>query len=366
MIPFLDLKSYNDQYRSEFERAFQQFLESGRYILDDQVKSFEHDFANYCGTEYCIGTANGLDALILIFKGYIELGKINKGDEIIVPANTYIASIISIIHAGLTPVLVEPDPNTFNLAPLEIESAVNSKTRAILAIHLYGQLADMMAIKTVAANHGLLIIEDAAQAHGAMDDNGKFAGNLGDAAAFSFYPSKNLGALGDAGCVTTNDSELADLVAKLRNYGASSKYVNDHVGFNSRLDEIQALFLNIKLKHLDDDNDKRRKIARIYLNGVINEKIKLPYYSNSNDHVFHQFVVLVDDRKNFIEYLSVNKVGSLIHYPIAPHHQDALKEYSQLSLPITENIHNCIVSIPLNPILTIDQVESIVELLNAY
>ncbi|VAV83081.1 Aminotransferase, partial [hydrothermal vent metagenome] len=347
-------------------KAFNELLVSGRYILGDGVKTFETNFASYCGTKYCIGVGNGLDALVLIFRAYIESGKLKKGDEVIVPANTYIASILAIVHAGLTPVFVEPEEETFNISSEKIRKAITSKTKAFLVVHLYGQLADMKAIVSLAKQHNVLVIEDAAQAHGSVNSDAKRAGNLGDAAGFSFYPSKNLGALGDGGAVTTNDEELANLICKLRNYGTSSKYVNDYIGFNSRLDEIQALFLNIKLKKLDDDNAKRVQIAQQYLSQIVSNKIKLPYFSNQKDHVFHQFVVNVENRDAFIGYLKNNEVETLIHYPIAPHKQKALLKYAYLKLPITEQIHNTVVSIPISPIMTDVQVNKVIQLLNTY
>lgn len=366
MIKFLDLEKYNARFKSEFETEFRRFLDSGDYILGDQLMTFEKNFGSFCGSRYCLGTGNGLDALILIFKAYIELGRLEKGDEVIVPANTFIASIIAIIHAGLKPVLVEPDLQTFNISPKEIEKSLSENTRAILAVHLYGQLADINVIREIATTRNLLVIEDAAQAHGAKNKSGKMAGNLADAAAFSFYPAKNLGALGDAGAVTTNDEDLAAMIEKLRNYGTSSKYVNDFIGYNSRMDEIQAMFLNIKLNHLDSDNVRRREIASHYLNSISNEAIKLPYYSGNEDHVFHQFVLLVDERERFIDYLSKYDIGTLIHYPIAPHQQKALSDFKSVHLPITDKIHNSIVSIPLNPMLTNNELNIVVERLNAY
>jgi dTDP-4-amino-4,6-dideoxygalactose transaminase len=366
MIQFLDLQTINARFESEFKHSFDELLTSGRYILGDGVKTFETNFASYCGTKYCIGVGNGLEALVLIFRAYIESGKLKKGDEVIVPANTYIASILAIIHAGLTPVFVEPEFDTFNISPVKIKESITSKTKAILVVHLYGQLADMDAIEKIAKQHNVLVIEDAAQAHGAVYSNGKCAGNLGDAAGFSFYPSKNLGALGDGGAVTTNKEELANVIYKLRNYGTSSKYVNDYIGFNSRLDEIQALFLIIKLKKLDEDNDKRVQISKQYLSQIVSNKIKLPYFSNKQDHVFHQFVVSVDDREAFVDYLKNNQVETLIHYPIAPHKQKALSKYKYLELAITEHIHNTVVSIPISPIMTDVQVNKVIQLLNTY
>jgi dTDP-4-amino-4,6-dideoxygalactose transaminase len=366
MIQFLDLQTINARFESEFKDSFDKFLTSGRYILGDGVNTFETNFANYCCTKYCISVGNGLDALVLIFRAYLELGKLKKGDEVIVPANTYIASILAIIHAGLIPVFVEPELETYNISPKKVKESISSKTKGILAVHLYGQLTNMNAILGLAERYNLLVIEDAAQAHGAIYKDGNRAGNLGDAAGFSFYPSKNLGALGDGGAVTTNDEELANVICKLRNYGTSSKYVNDYIGFNSRLDEIQALFLNIKLRKLDNDNAKRVLVAKQYLSQIISNKIKLPYFSNQQDHVFHQFVVRVDDREAFVDYLKNNQVETIIHYPIAPHKQKALAKYKYLKLPITEQIHNTVVSIPISPIMTDVQVNKVVQLLNTY
>jgi len=366
MIQFLDLQAINSRFERDFKNSFNELLVSGRYILGDGVNTFETNFGNYCGTKYCIGVGNGLDALILIFKAYIEIGKLKKGDEVIVPANTYIASILAIIHAGLTPVFVEPELDTYNISSEKIREAITSQTKVILAVHLYGQLADMKAIVSLAKQHNILVVEDAAQAHGAVYSDGKRAGNLGDAAGFSFYPSKNLGALGDGGAVTTNDEELANIIYKLRNYGTSSKYVNDYIGFNSRLDEIQALFLNIKLRKLDEDNAKRVQIAKQYLSQIVSNKIKLPYFSNQQDHVFHQFVVSVEDREAFVDYLKNNQVETLIHYPISPHKQKALSKYRYLKLPITEHIHNTVVSIPISPIMIDVQVNNVIQFLNAY
>ena len=366
MIKFLDLHKINVRFRDEFASQFNNFLDSGTYILGDSVSNFERDFANYCGTKYCIGTANGLDALTLIFKSYIELGKLHLGDEVMVPANTYVASILSIINAGLKPIFIEPDNKTFNISVLEIEKQVTPNSKAILAVHLYGQLADMDEIQQIAKTHNLLIIEDAAQAHGAENNVGKKAGNLSDAAAFSFYPTKNLGALGDAGAVTTNDKALEQCLRLMRNYGSSTKYISDIVGFNSRLDELQAAFLKIKLKCLDADNNTRRQIAKRYLAEIKNDKIKLPFYNGSKNHVFYVFVVRVAKREHFMDYLQANKVGCLIHYPITPHHQKALTEYRNSKLPITEHIHKTVLSIPISPIMSRTEVDTVINVLNNY
>ena len=366
MIKFLDLHKINQTYEGRFKERFNQFLKSGHYILGSEVADFETNFAFFCKTKHCVGVANGLDALTLIFKAYIQLGKLKEGDSVLVPANTYIASVLSIINAGLKPVFIEPDSETFNLSPTLISSALSSEVKAVLVVHLYGQLADMVAINIIANQHHLLVIEDAAQGHGAVNSSGNKAGNLGDAAAFSFYPSKNLGALGDAGAITTNDSELADLIKRLRNYGSPKKYVNSIVGFNSRLGELQAAFLSLKLPNLDADNEKRRSIAKRYLKGITNSKIKLPFHSGANDHVFHLFVVLVEDRQLFMTYMKDNGIETMIHYPIPPHQQDALKSYANLSLPITEKIHQQLVSIPMSPVLTDEEVNTVIKFINTY
>ena len=367
MIKFLDLNKVNAKYEDAFLSQFQAFLKSGYYIKGAEVKQFETNFANYCGTKHCIGVANGLDALTLIFKGYIELGRLNVGDEVLIPANTYIATILSVINSGLKPVFIEPDDKTFNISPSEILKHIKPSVKAIMVVHLYGQLASMAEINTIAKENNLLVIEDAAQAHGAVSiSEEKKAGNLSDAAGFSFYPTKNLGALGDAGAVTTNDDELAACIKLLHNYGSSKKYVNEKIGINSRLDEIQASFLNVKLKDLDADNEKRRDISKLYLEGINNPKISLPLYDGSHNHVFHVFVIRVEDRPHFINYLEQKEIGYLIHYPIAPHHQEALISYKSLSLPITEKIHGTVVSIPMSPVLTNDEIETIINALNLY
>ncbi|MEH6538126.1 MAG: DegT/DnrJ/EryC1/StrS family aminotransferase [Psychroserpens sp.] len=367
MIKFLDLNKINARFEDEFSSQFKTFLNSGYYIKGAEVERFEQNFAKYCGTKHCIGVANGLDALFLIFKAYIELGKLKPGDEVLVPANTYIATMLSIINSGLKPVFVEPNEDTFNISPSEIEKHLTSKTKAILVVHLYGQLADMLAINTIAKKHNLLVIEDAAQAHGAtLSSEEKKAGNLSDAAGFSFYPTKNLGALGDAGAVTTNDDELAACIKILHNYGSSKKYSNEKIGINSRLDELQAVFLNIKLNVLDSDNAIRKGIAKRYLSEIDNPKIKLPFYDFTDNHVFHVFVIRVADRAHFISYLEKNGIGYLIHYPVAPHHQKALLPYKSLYLPITEAIHDTVVSIPLSPVMTNDEIETIINALNLY
>lgn len=366
MIKFLDLKGINARYKKEFKEAFDVFLESGNYVLGQGVLDFEDSFSKYCNTKYCVGVSNGLDALILIFKAYIQLGKLKKGDEIIVPANTYIASILSILEVDLKPVFVEPNIHTFNCEASEIEKHVTNKTKAILIVHLYGQLAKTKPIKQLAKNNGLLLIEDAAQAQGAVSVDNDNAGNIGNAAGFSFYPTKNLGALGEAGAVTTNDQALARVVKELRNYGTSGKYNNVRIGINNRIDELQALFLKVKLKGLNEDNRSRKNIAKRYLSEINNKKIKLPYYDGSNNHVFHQFIILVECREQFINYLLEHGVQTAIHYPTPPHKQKALAAFSELSLPITEQIHKTCVSVPINPVLTDLEVSKIIKAINNF
>ena len=366
MIPFLDLHSINARFETAFKENFQQFLDSGYYILGNQVRAFEEAYASYCGTKYCIGVANGLDALRLILEGYKLLGKLKENDEILVASNTYIATIIAIKQAGLTPVLVEGEEHYYNFSMEELANAITPKTKAIMPVHLYGQLAPMEAITVIAQKHKLLVIEDAAQAHGAMNNQGSKAGNLGDAAGFSFYPSKNLGALGDGGAVTTNDARLAEAIKKLRNYGTSSKYVNEVLGVNSRLDEIQAALLLQKLPLLDQDNERRREIARKYLSKISNPKITLPFYNNSKNHVFHLFVIRVQNRTHFMEYLKEHNIGHLIHYPIPPHKQEALPEYNHLHFPETECIHEEVISIPMSPVMTDEQVDTVINIINNY
>tara|TARA_R110002049_G_scaffold2814_3_gene22783 strand:+ start:888 stop:1991 length:1104 start_codon:yes stop_codon:yes gene_type:complete len=367
MIKFLDLKSINQRYENDLENTFRNFLNKGQYILGQQVLEFEKSFASYCGTNYCVGVSNGLDGLTLIFKAYLVLGKLKKGDHVIVAANTYIASILAILNAGLKPILVEPKGDSFNIDPEEIAKHLSDKTKAILVVHLYGQLCEMTSIMELSNQQDLLIIEDAAQAHGAFDSQlHKKAGNLANAAAFSFYPTKNLGALGDAGAVTTNNKPLADIISKLRNYGRASKYKNNMLGVNNRLDEIQAAFLNIKLPHLDHENEKRRIIARRYLDEIKNKKIVLPNWNGTENHVFHVFVVRTENRKELQDYLLKNGIETLIFYPLAPHKQEALKEWNNLSFPVTEKIHDEVISIPMSPFITDCEVDKIVKILNKY
>jgi dTDP-4-amino-4,6-dideoxygalactose transaminase len=372
MMPFLDLKKVNEPYETAFQEKLKAVLASGWYILGNEVKEFEASFANYCGTAYCIGTGNGLDALVLIFKGYIQLGKLEKGDEVIVSANTYIASILAILQADLVPIFVESKLETYNINPDLISEKITAKTKALLVVHLYGQLAEMDQINEIVVANGLLVIEDAAQAHGAemdfgLNSLGKVkAGNLSNAAAFSFYPGKNLGCLGDGGAVTTNDSELSKVIFSMRNYGSEAKYYNDYIGVNSRLDELQAAFLNVKLPFLDADNERRRAIAKRYLAEIKNEKIILPDWDFSNKHVFHLFVIRTKNRMDLQDYLSKNGIQTVIHYPVPPHNQKALTALNHLSFPITQKIHDTVLSLPMSTVLTIDEVGFIIEILNKY
>lgn len=365
MIHFLDLKKMNQAYEQQFEQKLKQFLALGWYVLGSETEKFEKDFANYCGTRYAIGVANGLDALILILKGYIQLGKLKKGDEVLVPANTYIASILAILQAELVPVLVEPDLNTYNIDSRKIVVKLTSRSKAILAVHLYGQLSDMPALEKICQENNLLLIEDSAQAQGASLEN-KRAGNFGDAAGFSFYPSKNLGALGDAGTVTTNDKDLAEVIISLRNYGSEKKYHNQYIGINSRLDELQAAFLNVKLPTLDRDNEIRRTIAKRYLSEIKNPLITLPTWDGSEMHIFHLFVIRTKNRDKLQSYLLENEIQTMIHYPIPPHKQRALLEWNDLSFPITEQIHEEILSLPMSPVLTNDEVSQVIEAVNKW
>jgi dTDP-4-amino-4,6-dideoxygalactose transaminase len=365
VISFLDLKIVNAKYRDELVQAATDVIDSGWYIQGEQVKTFEKEFADYCGAKYCIGVANGLDALILIFRAYKELGRLKEGDEVIVPANTYIASILAITENRLKPVLVEPDEQTYNLDPKLIEQAITPKTKAILAVHLYGQLANMLEINKIARKNNLLVIEDSAQAHGASY-NGIKAGNWGDASGFSFYPGKNLGALGDGGAVTTNDDELAQTIRAIGNYGSHKKYENLYQGTNSRLDEMQAAMLRVKLRYLDDEVEKRREIAKYYLENIKNEKIVLSTVGNQDNHVWHLFVIRTENRDELQTYLLDNGIQTLIHYPLPPHKQEAYKEWNDESLPISEQIHTEVLSLPISGVQSLEDTQIIVKHLNDY
>jgi dTDP-4-amino-4,6-dideoxygalactose transaminase len=365
MIKFLDLHAINQLHREEFIDAFTRVLDSGWFLMGEELKQFEQDFATYCGVKEAIGVANGLDALSLIIQAYKELGVFKDGDEVLVPSNTYIASILSVSANNLKPVLVEPDLATYNIDPKLIEEKITAKTKAILTVHLYGQLADMPAINALAQKYNLKVIEDAAQAHGAALE-GKKAGNWGDATGFSFYPGKNLGALADAGAVTTNDLELAKVIRALLNYGSHEKYKNLYKGVNSRLDEINAALLSIKLKYLDEETSLRRRIANRFLNEISNPKVILPLVKTPEAHVWHLFVVRCEERAELQEYLSANDIQTLIHYPIPPHKQEAYAEWSDLSFPLSEKIHREVLSLPMSQVLGEMEVDKIIETINAF
>lgn len=361
MIKFLDLHKINDRYRTEIDESIKRVLDSGWYILGKEDEAFEKSFAQYCGVKHAIGVANGLDALKLIINAY----GFEQGDEIIVPANTYIASALAINENGCTPVLVEPDEDTYNINLDFVEEKITSKTKAIMVVHLYGQSVDMEKIWSLAKKYNLKVIEDAAQAHGAKYKE-KRVGNLADAAAFSFYPGKNLGCLGDGGAVTTNDDELAKKIRALRNYGSIQKYSHMVKGFNSRLDEIQAAVLDVKLKYLDQDNLKRRKIAQYYLENIKNLLVKLPKVKNDESHVWHIFAIRVENREKFQKYLRGENIETIVHYPQSIHKHQAYCELSHLSLPVSEKIQNEVVSLPISPVMSESEAEYIVKIVNNY
>lgn len=366
MIKFLDLQKINLAHQQEIEENILRVFRSGWYLLGDEVKTFEENLANYIGCKHAIGVANGLDALRLILRAYIEMGLMQKGDEIIVPANTYIASILAISENGLVPVLVEPDIANYNIDLTKIEEKITSKTKGILIVHLYGRVVYSDELKHLADKYDLKIIEDNAQAIGA-ERNGIKTGNLGDAAGFSFYPGKNLGAIGDAGAVTTNDELLAKTIRTLGNYGSNQKYVNVYQGLNSRLDEIQAAVLNVKLKYIDEENEKRKQIAQQYLLGIKNSKLILPEMpNNQKQHVWHLFVVRTTERERFQKYLMENGIQTLIHYPIPPHHQEAYKELNQYSFPISEQIHREVLSLPMSPYVEKEELEKLLKIINSW
>lgn len=364
-IPFLNLAAVNRPFLNEINDQINGVFSSGNYMLGNCVSKFENDFAQYCGTTYCIGVANGLDALILIMEGYKLLGFLHEGDEVIVPSNTYIASIIAVSRARLTPVPVEPDRFSYNLDPQNIEQKITPKTKAILAVHLYGQCADMDPIHEIAKKYNLLVIEDAAQGHGATYADKK-AGNLGHAAGFSFYPTKNLGAFGDAGAITTNNEILADTIKTLRNYGSKEKYHCLYKGYNSRLDEMQAAILGVKLKYLDEEIGKRKVLSALYKSLLGNTELVLPREKDYGRHSWHLFVVQSNRRDSLQKYLLEKGVETVIHYPYPPHRQLAYKEWSELSFPITESISEKILSLPLNTSLNKDDIRQISETISSF
>lgn len=368
MIKFLDLQQYNLLHGREIEEKLLGVFRSGWYLQGKETEAFEAQLAHYTGTAHAIGTANGLDALRLIFKAYIELYVMQPGDEVIVPANTFIASVLAITDNGLKPVFAEPDADTFNLDFSRLNEYLSPRTKAIMTVHLYGRIAFDERLHAFAEEHKLKVIEDNAQAIGA-EWNGKKTGSLGHAAAYSFYPAKNLGALGDGGAVTTDDTELAAMVRTLGNYGSGAKYIHNYKGLNSRLDELQAAVLCIKLKYLDEENKRRKAIAAFYLNNISNPLIALPHIEdapNNTAHVWHLFVIRTPERDRLQKYLKDNGVETLIHYPVPPHRQEAYKEYAHLSLPITEAMHREVLSLPISPVLTDEETATIVKLINEF
>ncbi|WP_270697647.1 DegT/DnrJ/EryC1/StrS family aminotransferase [Aeromonas sp. QDB39] len=365
MINFLDLKSINKQYQQDLKDACARVIDSGWYIMGNELNQFETEFATYCGTKHVIGVANGLDALILTLRAWRELGKLQAGDEVIVQANTYIASVLAITENDLVPVLVEPSPVTYNLDPAIVAAAITSKTKAILPVHLYGQLSPMPEIMAIAKQHNLLVLEDCAQAHGA-EINGQRAGNWGDAAGFSFYPGKNLGALGDAGAITTNDDQLAQTLKALRNYGSHKKYENLYQGVNSRLDEIQAAMLRVKLPYLEAETIRRQQIAQVYRSGITNPLVTLPNVIDELAHVWHLFVVRCEKREALQACLAEQGIQTLIHYPVAPHKQQAYSQWNTISLPLTEEIHQQVLSLPLDPTMSEAAVAHVIAAVNGF
>lgn len=365
MIKFLDLQAINGQYQKELKEACARVIDSGWYIMGNELEAFEHEFAEYCGSKYCIGVANGLDALLLTLRAWKELGMLKCGDEIIVPSNTYIASILAISENDLTPILVEPDINTFNLTAEGINAAITERTKVILPVHLYGQISPMKEIMQLAKKHNLLVLEDCAQSHNAMIDR-RSAGSWGDAGAFSFYPGKNLGALGDAGAIITDNKELFEVLCALRNYGSHEKYKNKFKGMNSRLDEIQAAMLRVKLAYLDRETEARQTVAKQYLDRINNPLIELPEVINAEEHVWHLFVIKTKYREKLQHYLSDNNIHTLIHYPIPPHKQDAYPELRHLELPVTEEIHSQVLSLPISPISSKSDINKVIEVINSF
>lgn len=365
MIKFLDLEKVTASHGDEINEAVSRVVNSGWYLQGKENEKFEKDFADYIGTKYCVGCANGLDALIWIFRAYIELGVMKPGDEVIVPANTYIASILAISENGLVPVLVEPDMNTYQIDPERIEEAITPRTKAILIVHLYGQCAYTEKIGEICRKYNLKLIEDNAQAHGCKY-KGVRTGSIGDAAGHSFYPGKNLGALGDGGAVTTNDEELAKVIRAVANYGSTRKYVFKYIGRNSRLDEIQAAVLDVKLKHLDEDNVKRKEVAKKYIAGITNPAIILPEVEDFDAHAFHIFPIRTKKRDELHDYLEENGIQTIIHYPIPPHKQECYKEWNDRSYPLTEQIAREEISLPMSPVMTDEEINEVIRLINSW
>ncbi|MDB4056855.1 DegT/DnrJ/EryC1/StrS family aminotransferase [Candidatus Thioglobus sp.] len=367
MIQFLNLKKINLQYKDEILLAIKKVVDSGWYIQGNECLEFEKEFSSYCGVNDCIGVANGLDALTIILRAYKELGLLQEGDEVLVPANTYIASVLAISENNLIPVLVEPDITTYNIDIKKIENKITVKTRAIMVVHLYGCAVSMKSILILAKKYNLKVIEDCAQAHGAIDETtNKRVGGIGDAAGFSFYPGKILGALGDGGAITTNDKDLSEVVRAITNYGSNKKYENLYKGLNSRLDELQASILRVKLKYLDNEINKRREVASYYLKNIKNSDIILPELIDDMSHVWHLFVIRVKNRNDLQKYLLKHNIQTLIHYPIPLHKQYAFMEMKDCKLEVSERIHNEVLSLPLSPVMTTQEVSFIVDKLNSY
>ncbi|MDE6265386.1 MAG: DegT/DnrJ/EryC1/StrS family aminotransferase [Paramuribaculum sp.] len=365
MIKFLDLKKINELHADEMNEAINRVVSSGQYLFGEETSRFEKNYADYIGTTCCVGCGNGLDALYLILRGYIELGTLSPGDEVIVPANTYIASIMAITQAGLVPVLVEPDIATLQISPVRIKESITQRTKAVMIVHLYGRCSYSQEIAEICGTHKLLLIEDNAQAHGCYFENRR-TGSLGNAAAHSFYPGKNLGALGDGGAITTDDEQLARTVRTLANYGSEKKYFFSYIGRNSRLDEIQAAILNTKLKYLDAENQRREQIAGIYTDGIKNQAVTMPAKAPKGQNVFHLFPILTDYRDSLWKYLLHHGVETLIHYPIPPHRQKCYPKLNDCSFPVTEQIHSSELSLPVSPVLTCEEAHRIVSLVNRW
>lgn len=365
MVQFLPLRDVNASYEPELSMAIRRVMDSGWYVLGEEVHGFEHEFADFCGVRHCIGVANGLDALVLILRAYKELGRLKEGDEVLVPSNTFIATVLAISQNGMVPVLVEPSDRDFLMDANALEARTTQKTRAIMPVHLYGQLCDMSRILRFAKSRNLLVIEDSAQAHGATLD-GHRAGSFGDASGFSFYPGKNLGALGDAGAITTNDSDLAEVVRAIGNYGSAKKYVHKYRGVNSRLDEIQAAVLRVKLAHLERDNARRREVAGLYRKIIANPAIRLPVDDIPSAHVWHLFVIRTSKRDELKASLDAAGIQTIIHYPIPPHHQFAYEELKSKSFPISEAIHREALSLPISHIIKGNEIEEVASAINAW
>lgn len=365
MIKYLDLQKVTAQYADELHEAVNRVVDSGWYLGSEENDKFEHDYAEYIGTKHCVGVGNGLDSLNWIFRGYIEMGIMKRGDEVIVPSNTFIASILAISENGLTPVLVEPKPATLEIDDDKIEAAITQRTKAILIVHLYGRCAYTDKIGQLCKKYNLKLVEDNAQAHGCKF-NGRRTGSLGDAAGHSFYPGKNLGAFGDAGAVTTDDDELATTIRALANYGSTRKYVFKYIGRNSRLDSIQAAVLDVKLHHLDEDNAHRQQIAHYYYEHISNPHVTLPTLLPDEDNVYHIFPILCDKRDELQQYLKEHDIQTIIHYPIPPHKQECYRDWNNWSLPISEQIHARELSIPISPVLTLDEAKQVADAINSF